>query len=119
MMVEELTDKTIAGFVFGHSRSVILLSYNSCCAQSKFLAELMMQCSMDNPDFLFGQIDAFNNHRTQDILGITLIPTVLLLRHGEVRAKKIVGPCHREVIDSVVEKAKSSYQENCDDIGSQ
>ena len=82
-------------------KTVLLDFYADWCGPCKMVSPMIDQIAEEHPEYLVGKVNVDNEEDIAEAFGIMSIPTIVVLKGGEV-AQKSVGVIPKEQILSLL-----------------
>lgn len=101
MGVKDFKDETFSEEVLKSDKIVLVDCYAVWCGPCKMQGPIIDEIAEENDDILVGKLDVDNNPETAIKYGIMSIPTLLIIKNGEV-IKQFVGLTSKsEILDAL------------------
>lgn len=90
MSVEHITKANFEELVKNSKKPVLLDFWATWCGPCRMVAPVVEEIAAERPDYLVGKINVDEEMELALEFGIISIPTLIILKNGEV-ARKVVG----------------------------
>ena len=96
-MAKELTTANFDAEVLNSGKTCLIDFYAVWCGPCKMMAPVIDEIANENPDVVVGKIDVDENEELAAKYGVMSIPTILVIKDGEV-AETFIGVTPKENI---------------------
>ena len=100
-MVKEITDANFEAEVINSGKTCLIDFYAVWCGPCKMMSPIVDEIADEMPDVVVGKVDVDENEELAAKFGIMSIPTILVIKNGEV-AETFIGVTPKEnIVDSL------------------
>ena len=100
-MVKEITDANFEAEVINSGKTCLIDFYAVWCGPCKMMSPIVDEIADEMPDVVVGKVDVDENEELAAKFEIMSIPTILVIKNGEV-AETFIGVTPKEnIVDSL------------------
>ncbi|MBQ8980937.1 MAG: thioredoxin [Eubacterium sp.] len=96
-MVKEITEANFEAEVLNSGKTCLIDFYAVWCGPCKIMSPVVDEIAEENADIVVGKIDVDENEELAEKYGVMSIPTILVIKNGEV-AETFIGVTPKENI---------------------
>ncbi len=96
-MVKEITEANFEAEVLNSGKTCLIDFYAVWCGPCKIMSPVVDEIAEENTDIVVGKIDVDENEELAEKYGVMSIPTILVIKNGEV-AETFIGVTPKENI---------------------
>ena len=96
-MVKEITEANFEAEVLNSGKTCLIDFYAVWCGPCKIMSPVVDEIAEENADIVVGKIDVDENEELAEKYGVMSIPTILVIKDGEV-AETFIGVTPKENI---------------------
>jgi thioredoxin 1 len=96
-MVKEITEANFEAEVLNSGKTCLIDFYAVWCGPCKIMSPVVDEIAKENADIVVGKIDVDENEELAEKYGVMSIPTILVIKNGEV-AETFIGVTPKENI---------------------
>ena len=100
-MVKEITEANFESEVLNSGKTCLIDFYAVWCGPCKMMSPVIDEIAAENPDIVVGKVDADENDDLAEKYQVMSIPTILVIKDGEV-AETFIGVTPKENIVAAI-----------------
>ena len=103
-MIIEITNANFNEKVINSEKPVLLDFWAEWCGPCRMLAPSIDAIASEREDIVIGKINVDNEGQLATVFGIDSIPTLIIVKNGEV-AGKLIGYNSKTIVNTFIDKA--------------